>query len=340
MDNRTPLPPQSDVVRTDMSAARQQQSFTDSVPSSVVVGHFIETAPKTSHLGKLHRLAFSQQLIIIVAVLLLGGGITFGLSELKHNAGKPTVTEHKTQKTKPSSTAAPPTNTPVASNSGATPKPSPTPVTSKNAKSVTQAPSSSPAIPSPATCTSGSYQPAGALNISTSSPGLKQQIDAPTYYEVYGYTGAQIRSELNQCTPVKGGAGDFDSETTWWTNYTYNYYTTAGGSCAMSSVAVGEHISFVYPKWTDSPYAAAGLNSQWQTYISHLTTHETGHQSLVLQYANSILSGLQNFVQSDCSTMVQAANSWADSQIAALNQANVNYDAQTGHGATQGATFP
>jgi len=41
-----------------------------------------------------------------------------------------------------------------------------------------------------------------------------------------------------------------------------------------------------------------------------------------------------------CSQLASSANGIIQNDVAALNQANTDYDSQTNHGATQGAVLP
>ena len=209
-----------------------------------------------------------------------------------------------------------------------------------NSGSITQIkPANTPAQTPPA-CSKGTYSAASASNTPHPAVGLQQIADQPQHYVVYGYTATQIRTELNQCTPVTGNGSETDAQTNWWINFHYYWYAKSNGVCALENVGVVVHLTSIYPQLSTSVYTAAGLSSQWQTYLGNLTTHEQGHQNLALQYANALYGGLQNYPKTNCYTIQQSANAYANNEIAALNKAEVNYDSQTNHGATQGAIFP
>ena len=286
---------------------------------------------------------------ITVALVFLFGSLAFGLQAASRkpstkvaitpfNHAVPDQAKHKTNSGKSpdssntSTGQSPGTPTSPSAKSTQTPKPS----------SGTPSPASTPAVaPTLQNCTKDtSYQAATALNISASAPGLTQTVEQPHYYTVYGYTASQVRTQLNQCSGATQGASTYDALTNWWTNFAYNYYAKSSGLCALKDVAVGEHITFEFPQWSNTVNAEAGLNSKWQTYMSNLTTHEHGHRDLALQYSSTLYSGLVNFPDTNCGSIVQSANDYGNGIIASLNQVEANYDAQTNHGATQGATFP
>ncbi len=186
-----------------------------------------------------------------------------------------------------------------------------------------------------------SYQPASGLATSSSAPGQRQVIDTPQYYTVYGYTANDIRVQLNKCTPLGGGTSvHYDGETTWYLNYAYDYQPDIYGQCYLTNVAVGLHVAFVYPSWQATQYTAAGVSSNWQNFLSKLDTHEQGHKSIAVQYANELYSGLQSFPHGSCNTTPQSATSYDNNKIANLNQSEADYDTQTNHGISQGAVFP
>lgn len=214
---------------------------------------------------------------------------------------------------------------------------------SKNKPPVSPATNTSPppSTPTPASCSKDtSYIKAAALSLDLTSPGLKQVIDPVHYYTVYGHTADQIRSQLNQCSAVSENGQTFDASTDWYINFQYLYSAPSGGLCTLNNIAVGVHVSQAMPAWQASDGDVSGLSTRWSSFIQNLTTHEQGHVNLDTQTAQTLLTGLQNFPATDCGSIVAAANAYGNSQLAALNQANINYDSQTNHGATQGAVFP
>lgn len=176
------------------------------------------------------------------------------------------------------------------------------------------------------------------IDISPSDPGLKQDIDTH-YYQVYGTTPTEVRTQLNECGAKSGGEG-YDAYTSYYINWAYNYQPIAGG-CLVKDVAVGAKIDFFYPKWEDPGNAQAGLKENWQRYMNNLETHENGHKDIALAGAQAILDALVSLpTYSTCDEAQSTANSTAQGIFNDYDARQEAYDAETNHGATQGATFP
>ncbi len=270
----------------------------------------------------------------IILVLIATSGILYTQAYSAKHTKKPIG---QTIKKSPEAAVAKPTVVPATTPQPAAPAPAPAPVKTPAAVTPTKT-GPAPAVPN---CTKPTnFTTADVLSIDSSQPGLKEVNEPANLYEVYGYTADQIRSQINQCSPVSSfGGGAYDAYTSWNLNSTFDT-SESGGKCTLTGVAVGLHIKTVMPTWQSTSYAAAGLSAKWSTYVANLTTHEHGHATLAEQYANETLSGLVSFPATDCSTIYQSAFAFAQAKKTALNQASASYDAQTGNGATQGARFP
>lgn len=197
---------------------------------------------------------------------------------------------------------------------------------------------SSEGYPQPSSCTPLQLVDSVPLDISPSDFGLKQDIDTH-YYQVYGYTPNEVRAQLNACGAESAGEA-YDAYTSYYINWTYNYQPVAAG-CNIKDVTVGAKIDFFYPKWEDPGNAQPGLAERWQTYMTNLETHENGHKDIALEGAKAILNSLLALSDSaTCDDAGNLANSTGQSIFADYDAQNKAYDAETGHGATQGAVFP
>ena len=182
------------------------------------------------------------------------------------------------------------------------------------------------------------------LNLAADGNGLTQVIDAHSYYQVYGNTAAQIHAQVKQCAPnggsEAGGGDEFAAETGYRLTWQYDTTTDGSGVCDVANVKVGLHLNMVLPAWQATASASNGLNAAWQNYISSLVTHENGHAAIDQQYAGQLLNDLQAYPATDCGSIAASIQAKANADIAALTAANNAYDAQTNHGATQGAILP
>lgn len=181
-----------------------------------------------------------------------------------------------------------------------------------------------------------------ALSLSANPDGLTTQVDSPSTYQIYGNTPATLRSQIRQCASKSDGSDGavFTAQTTYKLTWQYNYVIVGEGTCKITHAKVGIHVMQIMPLWQPSTAAQAGLSSQWQSFMSSLTTHENGHTALDVQYAQTLLDDLNSFPATSCGQLAQSVKHLTDSDVATLNQANDNYDSSTNHGATQGAILP
>lgn len=190
-------------------------------------------------------------------------------------------------------------------------------------------------------CTPLTVSNPNSLDLSATAPGLHVQYDTPVYYQIYGNTASQLRTQIAHCAP--GATSSSEAEYTGDTSYNLSWqYTTlvSGNGCTITNVQVGLHIATTLPLWQPTIQAATGLGSRWQQFMGALATHEHGHAQLDANYAGAILQRLNSLGNMDCSTVTNAVQSAVDSGVRTLNNANDAYDQQTNHGATQGAVLP
>lgn len=188
---------------------------------------------------------------------------------------------------------------------------------------------------SPGTCAPATYTSASPLDPSQYGVGLTEVHEAFQHYEVFGRTDSEVRNQLNQCTPVTPYWG----QANYWIRYAYAYQTS-DGSCSIDAVKVVIHTTAITPSWTAEPGTDADVPDRWAHFIAALTIHEQGHIDLGTQGAQKLLTDLQRIPSATtCAALDQQANGVAQADLAAASQAQADYDAQTQHGATQGAVF-
>ena len=210
----------------------------------------------------------------------------------------------------------------------------PAPVVTGTATTVDTAPAVA-VTPSPPGCPDTSFQVPSVLTLS--APGLTTAIDPPRLYPVGGNTVAEINTQIGKCKPPS--AGRYAAITRYSLNYSYTASKQADGLCRLARVSVGIHVAVALPGWTPGPGAAPGLADAWQAYVAALTLHEQGHVDRDVQSAQQLRSDLEALGESDCATLNVQVSALATKSGVALAQANLDYDNETGHGATQGAVL-
>jgi len=203
------------------------------------------------------------------------------------------------------------------------------------------------AAPTPATaasaivpsCSPSGFVPAAAPAVSPTQPGLHTTVLPQAHYAVYGDTVDQVDGQMTACSPVHMYGSNFAASTNYAMAWTYNNQSNGDGTCSLSDVSVGVTVSQVFPAWQQTASAAPGLAASWQQFIANLETHESVFVQSDQSAAANLLSDLQNLPATDCNSITATADAKAQADLAALNQANTNYDVGTGYGATQGAVL-
>lgn len=204
--------------------------------------------------------------------------------------------------------------------------------------SVTASKGSAVSVPA---CAPQTPQSPAALDLNAHGTGLSAVVDAPRLYTIHGYTGNDLRKQVEACAPHGSGSGsaEFTAETNYQLNWQYDY-SISGPVCVITTVKVGLHVDQDLPSWQVPSGANAQLQSQWKSFSAALQAHENGHVAIDTQYAQALLDDLRGFPPTDCADFSASVKHLTDTDVAVLNQANDNYDSSTNHGATQGAVLP
>ncbi len=80
---------------------------------------------------------------------------------------------------------------------------------------------------------------------------------------------------------------------------------------------------------------------KWDGYLQNLTLHENGHRDMVVAAATRFSRAVARLPHGlTCADRDEEVRTLNREIMAQLNAAQEEYDADTGHGATQGALFP
>ncbi len=153
-----------------------------------------------------------------------------------------------------------------------------------------------------------------------------------TFYEVTGNTATELESSMNTAGPIGANGAHFDGYTSWQFRWNWSE-TSSNGVCHPTNVRVTYSITITLPQWTPPANADPALVDKWNQFTEALATHEDGHAIRVTNGANQMGAEIADAACGEESTAAQAA-------LSAIQQASDEYDAQTQHGATQGATWP
>ncbi len=192
-------------------------------------------------------------------------------------------------------------------------------------------------ITTSAVCSGTPYVLPAATSLTTQAPGLYATTDTPTYYTIAGSTVSELRDAISNCA-LRKEAGQYHAVTTYQLNWQYST-KVSGTSCSLGNVKVGLHINQLMPRLSPDVTLSSGAQATWDTYRAGLVAHEQGHINLDNQYARELMNALQSTKSSNCDTLASQVQLTINTYVSRLNTANQQYDARTGHGATQGAVL-
>ena len=151
------------------------------------------------------------------------------------------------------------------------------------------------------------------------------------YYDISGNTENELRQQLDKLSPRGYDNFKGDATTNWRINWTWDGY--GNSNCDLTSAEVTYSIEVTMPRWESPQDASPELITKWNNYIQALTEHEKGHVDFVVENYMSVETAIKN---ATCDT----AESAAQAALLPIRQYDIDYDAETNHGATQGARFP
>lgn len=161
---------------------------------------------------------------------------------------------------------------------------------------------------------------------------VPEQLDYE-YYEVDG-SGRDLRSAINAASPIREDGETFHGYTKWNVKWRFWWNEDEDG-CTINLVRVELSGTITLPQLVD---ATASNAARFEPYIANLETHELGHYEHGRRAAAEIDDYLQELpTMASCAILEREANAGAHRIIRRYNAEDKRYDAQTEHGATQGA---
>lgn len=159
-----------------------------------------------------------------------------------------------------------------------------------------------------------------------------------TYYDVHGMSREDLAAALRRHGPRIQGSRFFGL-TEWEVSAEYRP-NQAGAGCAISDLTVHITVETHLPRWTPSANASADLHGAWDRFVTALDEHEYGHRALAEEAAEIIRRRLASVRVSACDQLDPVAQRTMREVMNTYESHNLAYDAETGHGRTQGAVWP
>lgn len=156
-------------------------------------------------------------------------------------------------------------------------------------------------------------------------------------YRVSGATAADLADAIALLGPRRDGRR-FAALTLWTLRWSFQP-AFVGGAWRAADVRVDLDVVVHMPEWRPPRTAAAPLVAAWRSYLVALADHEGGHVAIARHAADDVGALLATATSSSASDLALAIDERARARIAAARDAEVAYDAHTGHGHAQGARW-
>ena len=180
--------------------------------------------------------------------------------------------------------------------------------------------------------------PAVASASSSAVAGTVRSRSATTYYEVGGRSQADLTAALRKHGPRIRGSRFFGL-TEWQVSVEYRPVSGAE-RCGIRDLTVHVDVETRLPRWTPSARASADLHRAWEGFIAALDEHEHGHRALAAEAAEALRRRLASVRVATCDQLDPVAQQTMAAVMKTYESHNLAYDAETGHGRTQGAVWP
>lgn len=181
--------------------------------------------------------------------------------------------------------------------------------------------------------------PTGSADAPTTTalPASVQVTAATSYYDVEGADIRSLVASLRQRGP-SDGHGTWAASTSWM--FRWSYQPVLGTGCQVQAAQVSLELSYLYPRWNAPATAAPAVGTAWQGYLSRVELHEHGHRDIAEAAAGELARALEALPgQASCEALAGSARAIAAELLARHALAQITYDRETGHGASQGAVL-
>jgi predicted secreted Zn-dependent protease len=156
---------------------------------------------------------------------------------------------------------------------------------------------------------------------------------ASHYYEIAGETAEQLRAAMDRTGPFDDAGTRHDAHTRWYVGWNLR--------CQPTRLVVTLKVTTTLPRWTDQFKAPRALSEQWNRYLDALRVHEAVHQDMARRTADRTSALRKQLApRPTCDQLVAAMSAMAKGLTDEGQRADVQYDKETDHGRTQGASFP
>ncbi len=159
------------------------------------------------------------------------------------------------------------------------------------------------------------------------------------WYDIQGDSDTELRAQMDAKGPELDG-DRHDAYTSWHVTWKFPFVKNDEG-CTTGPVTTDVRVVVTLPRWLGYADVNDPLVRRWIRYLDALQEHESGHRLTGINAASDITEQLPQLPpKPTCPEAEETANALARKILEGHRARDVEYDAETKHGATQGATFP
>ena len=168
---------------------------------------------------------------------------------------------------------------------------------------------------------------------------LKQNLRKETYV-VAGDNASDLRADLDRQRPPSPDGRRFDANVLWSLTWSFHFYPQPR-ACALADATVDLQMLVRLPVLATNAALSQAVRERWEDFALLLETHEAGHVDTYFEGARNLQDAFAEVQPAaSCEELRAALADMGASAIDAIRAADIEYDRQTDHGRTQGATFP
>ncbi len=158
------------------------------------------------------------------------------------------------------------------------------------------------------------------------------------YYDVAGRTAGDLLDAMLRQGPSWEDRRFFGLTTS---EVHFNYVRATGpAGCALRNVEVVARITITLPRWTPPYGTPYELERDWRTFVRALQRHEDYHRQLIGEEAGVLRRMLLGLRGPTCGDVDAEAQQTAEAVRTRYIARHHDFDVRTGHGRTQGASWP
>lgn len=168
--------------------------------------------------------------------------------------------------------------------------------------------------------------------------GVVQRRTETVYYDIAGLSRTDLAAALREHGPRVRGR-QFFGLTEWEMSAGYRPFEDGSG-CAIDDLTIEVSVTTHLPRWSRAATAPSSLRRAWNRFVTALDQHEQGHRVLAEHAAETVRHRLLTLSAPTCDRLDVEARQEMSVVMQEYERRQLAYDAETGHGRTQGAVWP